>query len=133
MNSAPQKILYLEDDAHIAEIAIMALADIAGFEVQHCARGQDAISTYATFKPDLLLFDVMLPDMDGPTTLQAIRDLDAYDDTPVIFMTAKAQVHEQKRYMDLGALTVVVKPFDAFGLGDLISSIWKSRFLSSAA
>ncbi len=127
MTKPLKKVLYLEDDPHIAEIAMIALQDIGGFTVLHCATGADAVAKVSEFSPDLLLFDVMLPDMDGPQTLQAIRQIEHCDQLPVIFMTAKAQTHEQQQYIDLGALTVILKPFDAMMLGEQLTSIWNSR------
>ncbi|MAI89133.1 MAG: hypothetical protein CBB65_01445 [Hyphomonadaceae bacterium TMED5] len=127
MDSMPNKILYLEDDAHISEIAIMALEDFSDFNVRHCSHGSMAIETFRAYQPDLLLFDVMLPDIDGVETLRRIRQLPGGEHIPVIFMTAKVQKHEQQAYMDLGALSVIVKPFDALNLGDQIKSIWSAR------
>lgn len=124
MYSELRRILYLEDDPNIAEIAQVSLIDISGFEVAHCASGREAINLFSTFNPDLLLFDVMVPDMDGLQTLQHIRAEHPSSRTPVIFMTAKAQTHEQQRYMDEGALSVIVKPFDAFALGQQLKSLW---------
>ncbi len=121
MSSELTRILYLEDDPHIAEVGQMALIDFGGLEVLHCLSGFEALRKFEEYKPDLLLFDVMLPEMDGVQTLAEIRKLeDAGSETPVIFMTAKAQKHEQKHYTDLGALDVVVKPFDALTLADTL-------------
>lgn len=119
-----KRVMYLEDDEHIAEIAQLSLVDFSDLEVQHFARGAAAIEAFETYKPDLLLFDVMLPDMDGVETLAEIRKLESGADVPVIFMTAKAQTHEQQHYLDMGALAVIVKPFDAFELGDQVKRIW---------
>ena len=127
MNRPLNKVLYLEDDPHISEVAMIAMRDIGGLNVIHCETGADAISQIESFQPDLLLFDVMLPDMDGPQTLDKIRNLSGFEKTPVVFMTAKAQVQEQKRYMELGALTVIVKPFDALMLADQLRSVWSAR------
>ena len=127
MTKPLSRILYLEDDPHISEIALISLSDISGFDVLHCASGQEAIDQYDAFAPDLLLFDVMLPDMDGPQTLEAIRTRNGGVSAPVVFMTAKAQTHEQQQYMDLGALSVIVKPFDAMMLGDQLNSLWSAR------
>ncbi len=121
------KILYLEDDPHISEIALIALRDIAGLHVHHCGLGQDAIESFTEFQPDMLLLDVMLPDLDGPQVLEAIRKLDGGESTPAVFMTAKAQKHEQDAYMQQGAISVIVKPFDALTLGETLQSLWSSR------
>ena len=127
MSRPLNKVLYLEDDPHISEVAMIAMRDIGGLDVIRCETGADAISQIESFQPDLLLFDVMLPDMDGPQTLDKIRNLSGFEKTPVVFMTAKAQVQEQKRYMELGALTVIVKPFDAMMLAVQLRSVWSAR------
>lgn len=119
-------ILYLEDDPYISEVTMLALVDIAGLSVRHCTRGADAIELYPEFRPDLLLFDVMLPDMDGIETLNRIRAAHG-SETPVVFMTEKAQLPEQQTYLNLGALNVIVKPFDAMTLGDQLRKLWSTR------
>jgi CheY-like chemotaxis protein len=120
-----RRILYLEDDESIAELVSMALGDMAGFDILHCATGRVAVDAVAGFRPQLLLLDVMLPDMDGPQTLAEIRKVKG-GGAPVIFMTAKAQVHEQKAYLDLGACAVIAKPFDPLELAEQIRGIWES-------
>src|SRR5687767_3643058 len=95
------RILYVEDDADIQEIASMALTAIGGFTLEACSSGAAAVSAAPAFAPDLILLDVMMPNMDGPTTLQELRRLPQTADTPVIFMTAKVQPHEVARYKEL--------------------------------
>ncbi|HAA91651.1 MAG TPA: hypothetical protein DCE33_04355, partial [Rhodospirillaceae bacterium] len=84
-----KKILMAEDDGDIQMIAEMALKDVGGFEVKICSSGQDALDVFCEFAPDLVLLDVMMPGMDGPTTLNKLRERDDGADVPVIFMTAK--------------------------------------------
>ncbi len=127
MSQELRRVLYLEDDPSIAEIAVMAMQEFSNLEVLHCDRGQLAVEAFSEFDPEILLFDVMLPGMDGVQTLDAVRKLPGGADVPVIFMTAKAQTHEQQQYMDLGALSVIVKPFDAFMLGDQLKTLWQTR------
>ena len=76
------------------------------------------------FAPDLILMDVMMPVMDGPKTLEKIRQIPQVAHIPVIFMTAKVQVHEQGAYLALGAKGVIVKPFDPMTLSDQIVALW---------
>lgn len=64
-----------------------------------------------------------MPGMDGPTTLQALRNITQFSSTPVIFMTAKVQSHEVEDYKNLGALGVIAKPFDPMKLSDTIRDI----------
>ena len=122
-----ERILYLEDVQAIADVAIMALEDLAGFDVRHADRGEKAIAALDEFRTDLCLFDVMLPDMDGPETLRRIRALDGHGDLPAIFMTAKAQTHEQEQYAQMDILGVIVKPFDPISLGDTIRAFWDAQ------
>tara|TARA_R110000765_G_scaffold50657_1_gene102846 strand:+ start:1845 stop:2096 length:252 start_codon:yes stop_codon:yes gene_type:complete len=77
--------------------------------------------------PQLVLLDVMMPGMDGPEALRRIRQLPQGRDLPAIFMTAKAQVHEQDEYIAMGALGVIVKPFEPVSLSATIRQMWKTR------
>ena len=74
----------------------------------------------------MILLDVMMPGMDGPSTLEALRRLPDTEATPVVFMTAKAQAHELEAFKALGAVDVVVKPFDPMTLSDHIREIWSA-------
>src|SRR5689334_1464170 len=108
MSAIPlRQILLVEDDPDIQAIACLALEAVGGFTVVACSSGNEAVQRAPEFKPDLILLDVMMPSMDGPTTLQVLRTLPQTVATPVIFMTAKVQAHEIARYKALGALDVV--------------------------
>jgi CheY-like chemotaxis protein len=78
--------------------------------------------------PDLILLNVMMPDMDGPSTLAALRQRPQTAHIPVIFMTAKVQAHEIGRYKELGALAVIAKPFDPMQLPTTVSTIWNQHY-----
>ena len=106
-------------------MARIALADVGGFEVETAVSGKEALTKVRSFAPDVILLDVMMPEMDGPATLQALRSSPATAAIPVIFMTAKVQAHEVDRYKVLGALGVISKPFDPMTLADVVRSIWK--------
>lgn len=122
-----KKVLYLEDEPHIAKVALIAMQRFSDLEVHHCERGDAAIEAFGEFQPDLLVFDIMLPGMDGLQTYGEILARYGLERVPVVFMTAKAQTHEQERYMALGALGVIVKPFNAMSLGDNLKSLWSAR------
>lgn len=77
--------------------------------------------------PDLILLDVMMPGMDGPTTLAALRREPTLVDVPVVFITAKVQSSEVEFYTSLGALGVISKPFDPMALADQVRAIWQGR------
>lgn len=120
-------ILYVEDEPDIREIARISLAEIGGFEVEVCSSGDEALERAAGHQAQLVLIDVMMPGMDGPTTLDHLRRLPGYAQTPVIFMTAKVQPREVDRYMELGALGVIAKPFDPMALAEEVRRLWSGR------
>ncbi len=122
-----QKILYVEDEADIRAIATVALEDVGGFEVLACGTGTEAIDKGPGFAPDLILLDVMMPDLDGGDTLEVLRRLPELTQTPAIFLTAKAMPAEIERYKELGALDVIAKPFDPMTLADQVREIWGKR------
>jgi CheY-like chemotaxis protein len=119
-----QKILYVEDEKDIQTVARMALEMVGKFTVKTCSSGGEALGEFANFRPDLVLLDVMMPEMDGPTTLARIRALAGGERIPVVFMTAKVQPHEIANLKKLGALDVIAKPFDPMTLSNSIRTIW---------
>lgn len=128
-----EKILCVEDDPDIAAITKIALEDLGGYIIHICNSGEQALKMVNHFKPDLFIIDVMMPEMDGPMTLKALRQLPEFSNTPVIFMTAKTQSHEIKEYIKLGALDVVTKPFDPITLAKTIETIWNKKNEKSSA
>jgi CheY-like chemotaxis protein len=119
-----KKIMYVEDEPDIQAVAKLALEALGGFQVKICSSGQEALDSVLAFAPDLILLDVMMPGMDGPSTLKALRDLSELSKTPVIFMTAKVQPQELLQYKSLGAVDVIPKPFDPMTLADTVKKIW---------
>jgi two-component system OmpR family response regulator len=121
------RILYVEDEPDIRAVAQMALEAVGGFVVIACASGSEALAAAPTAAADLLLLDVMMPGMDGPSTLKALRDMPATAGTPVIFMTAKVQASEIAQYRELGAIDVIHKPFDPMELSSQLVRIWEQK------
>ncbi len=117
----------VEDDLDIQFVARMALEAVGGFTVAICSGGEQALGVVEEFGPDLVLLDVMMPDMDGPTVLQHLREREATARLPIVFMTAKAQAHEVSAYRAMGALDVISKPFDPMTLSSKLSDIWKKN------
>ena len=120
-----QRILCVEDEADIQAVARMALELVGGFQVQVSGSGEEALRQLQTYVPDLILLDVMMPGMDGPSTLKALRALPGMAAVPVVFMTAKVQPSEVALYRALGALDVIAKPFDPMTLSDQVRAIWE--------
>jgi len=121
------RILYAEDEPDIREVALMALEAIGGFTVMACGSGQEALDKAVEFKPDIILLDVMMPNLDGPSTLLRLKELQALVDVPVVFMTAKVQPKEVEDLISLGAMAVIPKPFDPMTLADQIRDVWNRR------
>jgi CheY-like chemotaxis protein len=120
----PLKILHVEDEIDIRDIAAIALA--ADPSIEHCtaSSGLEALDALAAgTKPDVILLDVVMPQMDGPSTLARIRTMPGHEHTPVIFMTARTQPQEKSRYLALGAIGVISKPFDPMTLGQQIRDL----------
>lgn len=122
-----KRILYVEDEPDIQAVAKLALEIVGGYQVMICGGGQEALDKVGGFAPDLILLDVMMPGMDGPTTLQNLRANPATAMIPVIFLTAKVQPPEVKHYQALGALNVIAKPFDPMALAAQVAACWDSK------
>ena len=126
MTSELKRILYVEDEEDIRTVAQMAL-EIGGFTLEICSSGKEAIEKARGFSPDLILLDVMMPEMDGPETLKELQQIPEISGVPTIFMTAKAQSHEIAQFKKLGAIEVIVKPFDPMTLASDIRQIWEKH------
>lgn len=120
-----KRILIVDDEPNIREVTQMSLEMVGGHQVLEASSGAEAIEIAAREKPDAILLDVMMPEMDGPTTLQALRRLPGLESTPVIFITAKVQAQEIAGYRDFGALDVIAKPFDPMTLAAQVEAIWQ--------
>lgn len=123
--STTLKILYVDDEADIRTIVQFAFEDEEGFELKVCASGQEALDTVADYRPALVLLDVMMPVMDGPTTLQRLHVQPGLAQLPIAFVTAKVQPQEVAHLKSLGAVDVIAKPFDPMALADHVRSLWQ--------
>lgn len=119
------RILHVEDDPSIQAVARVALEAVGGFTVLSCSSGQEALDQVQGFAPDFILLDVMMPGMDGPQTLARLAERLDIGQIPVAFMTAKVQPSEVQLYRSLGALDVIIKPFDPMQLASQVRQIWK--------
>jgi len=103
----------------------MSLEMLGRFQVAACDSCAAALSLVDEFSPELLLLDVMMPDVDGPATLQVLRERVRAESAPAIFITAKVEAGDMQRYRQMGVLDVIVKPFDTMELPDQIERIWQ--------
>ena len=126
MSTAKMKILCVEDDADIREICCLALELNGDVDVQPCSGGQEALAITANAVFDVILMDVMMPELDGPATLRRMRQSPQTAGTPVIFVTAKATRDELQRLTGLGATGVICKPFNPVTLLQQVRAILAS-------
>lgn len=118
-----KRILIIDDDSEILAVAQLTLKTVGGWQVATATSGMEGLTIAEAEKPDAILLDVMMPDMDGIATFQALQANSATQAIPVIFMTAKVQASEQKRFASLGVAATIVKPFKAMKLPAQISEI----------
>ena len=123
--AALSRILYVEDDPDIRELVTMSLQALGRFQVAACDSCAAALELVDEFSPELLLLDVMMPDIDGPATLKVLRERVSAADAPAIFITAKVDAGDMARYREMGVLDVIVKPFDPMTLSGQIQHIWQ--------
>lgn len=118
-----ESVLLVDDDPDIRWIGELALSSVAGWKTFVAPSGEEALTVAEENQPDVILLDVMMPRMDGPTTLEALRANAATASIPVIFCTAKAQRHEVEYFRSLGAVGVIAKPFDPMTLAEQVSAL----------
>lgn len=114
------QVLHVDDEADIREVVRISLELDPDVTVLSCASGSEALATTIGQRPDLVLLDVMMPDMDGPATLSGLRRSAQFADVPVVFMTARTQPREVEHFKSLGAVDVIAKPFDPIRLPELL-------------
>jgi len=116
------RVLIIDDDADL-RLIIRASLRHRGFEVAEAASGGEGIQSARAVRPDVILLDVMMPEMDGPATLRALQADPATVEIPVVFLTAKAMRAEIDRLRALGAAGVLIKPFDPLSLGSELEEV----------
>jgi len=117
------RVLLVDDEPDIRRIGELSLRRGGGWDVAMAGSGAEAIALLGSYKPDIVLLDVMMPTMDGPQTLAKLRQIPEGASVPVIFVTAKVQRDDVTRLRAHGALGVVSKPFDPMTLPDEIRRI----------
>ena len=118
-----RKILIVDDDEDIRLVTGLSASRIGKWSVVTAASGEEALDVARKERPDLILLDAMMPVLDGSMTMTRLREEPATAEIPVIFLTARVQQHEIDRYLELGALGVIRKPFDAMTLPDEVRRI----------
>jgi CheY-like chemotaxis protein len=119
-----RRVLIVDDDAGIREVAQMSLELVGGFTVTTASSGAAALEAARAERPDGILLDVMMPELDGPDTLAALRDDELLGDVPVIFLTAKVQPAERSRFVEMDVAGLIAKPFDPMTLPGQIAELF---------
>ena len=124
----PRHVVVIDDEDHIREVAQVSLEAVAGWQVTTAASGREGIEVARAARPDAIVLDVMMPDLDGPATLVGLRADAATAHVPVVFLTAKTQACDRARLTELGAAGILAKPFDPMLLADEIARLlgWPS-------
>lgn len=108
----PKQILMIDDETDIQTVARIGLTIVGGWQVLTASSGAEGISQAKDHRPDAILLDVMMPDMDGFATLSALKADADTQSIPIIFLTAKAKAADRKKMYAIGAQGVINKPFD---------------------
>jgi two-component system alkaline phosphatase synthesis response regulator PhoP len=117
-----RRILIVDDEDDIREVAQLCLEVMGDWIVTPASSGQQALELAAKLQPDVILMDVMMPELDGPSTFKLLQQNEATRSIPVILLTAKVQASDRKHFDDLGVAGVIAKPFDPLTLADEIDT-----------
>jgi CheY-like chemotaxis protein len=118
-----RRILVVDDDDTIREVVRTGLEVVAGWKVQVASNGADAIDLCRADPPDAVILDVMMPTMDGPTTVARLLGDPRTRYVPVVLLTAKAQAADLRHWNDLGVAGVIAKPFDPLRLPHQVADL----------
>jgi CheY-like chemotaxis protein len=123
-----KRILFIDDEEDIQALARLSLQLEAGWDLLTASSGQEGISIAEIERPDAILLDVMMPDMDGLATLKKLQTNPKVNQIPVIFLTAKAQAADRRRFYAAGVQGVITKPFDTLTLASQIAGFLGWQF-----
>ena len=127
MSKALKSILYVEDDLHVRTTAALVMEVIGKFDVRHCGSGREALHAARDFAPDLIVLDVMMPEIDGLRTLEMLRMMPHLAATPAMFVTGHTSEADMARYMQAGAIGVIPKPLVPLRLAGQVHAMWGRR------
>jgi len=123
---ALKRIMHVEDDESIRMITSITLESVGNMKVKSCESGFLVLEQFEEFKPQVILMDVMMPELDGPETLEKMKAGFDLSSIMVLFMTAKVQDDEIAHFKAIGGFDVIEKPFDPMALSDKIQACWKA-------
>jgi CheY-like chemotaxis protein len=126
------RILHVDDDQFMRDMVEHALSFDSEFVVMTCTSGEEALAAMSGWAPDLIILDVVMPDMDGPAVLARLREVPETANTPVIFIAARGQASDRDRLLALGAIAVIGKPFYPVRLAETVRRHLQSVRLAAA-
>ncbi len=118
-----KRILLIDDEKHLILVLQVCLQKLGGWDVLTAGSGHDGLLKAETERPDAILLDVMMPDLDGLTVLRSLREKSSTRNIPVILLTAKVQSVYQDEYAQLDVAGVLAKPFDPLKLAEEVARI----------
>lgn len=130
MHADLKNILYVEDDLHVRTTAKLVLEVIGQYEVRDCGGGREALLAASDFHPDLILLDVLMPEIDGLTTLQMLRRLPHLAEVPAVFVTGMTADNDILKYVNAGAIGVIPKPLMPLRLTGQIKTLWEQSAIA---
>lgn len=125
--AALKSILYVEDDLHVRTTAKLVMEVLGKFDVRECSSGREALHAARDFRPDLILLDVMMPELDGVSTLAMLRRMPHLAYVPALFITGLTAEEDIARYIEAGAIGVIAKPLLPLRLTGQLHSLWSQH------
>lgn len=119
------KVLVIDDDDDILKITQFCFELMPSIELKCVKSGEEGIKEALNGSFDLILLDVMMPEMDGIATFKAFRLMPKFAKTPIIFLTAKSQKNEIEEYFEMGVDNVIIKPFDPLTFPASVAATWE--------
>ena len=119
----PRRILVVDDEDHIREVAQVSLEMVGGFEVLTASSGAECLRRATADQPDAILLDVMMPGMDGPTVVEHLRADEGTRHIPVILLTAKVHSTDRRQLAGLDVTGIIAKPFDPMSLSEEVARV----------
>jgi CheY-like chemotaxis protein len=117
-----KRILVIDNEEYIQEVAKICLETVAGWEVVTASSGKEGIVQAENYQLDAILLDVMMPDMNGLVVFEKLQANSVTKEIPVIFLTAKIQVADRRRYAALGIKSAIAKPFNSLELAGQVAT-----------
>lgn len=127
MTKTLRSVLYVEDDVHVRTTAKLVLEVIGNITVRDCGSGRDALLAARDFTPDLIVLDVMMPEIDGFGILAMLRRMPHLAQVPALFVTGMTTPDDMRRYADVGAIGVIAKPLVPLRLASQLHTMWNER------